>query len=306
MRIRIWNAFASNNSGSYVIVGTFPSKELAAEVAAEWRTLIADHSTWREANEDEIKSASPLAAYAKQLGLTYADEVYSDDWPAYGAEPEAWATDHQVFVYADYTVTMPRVIGQALYARGGRIDSELNHSHHPLIATFELYFEDRTDVRVQQLVDRLHDDALTSLHVPWLKPVWRVGRPGYEPDLFVAAVFTDLTAGFAAVAAATPEMRSVRVRLAEAHTYSDELAHFRPCTPPTTRALVDVVLEGTGPARTGLAKFVADIRKLGLAESQLRIQNVPVTIVEAVLPARGEQIATELRAQGATVVVRPS
>ncbi len=307
MRVRIWNAFASNNSGSYVIVGRFPTEALAAEVAAEWRTVVTDHTTWRAANEDKLTSESPLASYAKQLGLTYADKAYSDDWPQHSGAPEAWAIGHQVFVYSDYTVTMPSVIGQALYARGGRVDTELDHSHHALVVTFEIYFPRETpDVpaRVQQLVDRLHDDALTTLRVPWHEPAWRSSTGVFgEPDLVVGAVFTDLAAGFAAVATATRGLR-VRARIAEAHGHVDQLGHLRPSTPPTLRELVDVVLVDTGPARTGLAKYVDAIRTLGLAEAQLRIQHVPVTIVESVTPARGDEIAIELRAQGATVELR--
>ncbi len=34
----MWNAFASNNSGSYSIVGSFPSAERAEQVAAELLT----------------------------------------------------------------------------------------------------------------------------------------------------------------------------------------------------------------------------------------------------------------------------
>ena len=50
MRIRIWNAYASNNSGSYTIVGRFESDESAAKLAAELLAVVKAQSAWAAAN----------------------------------------------------------------------------------------------------------------------------------------------------------------------------------------------------------------------------------------------------------------
>jgi hypothetical protein len=250
MRIRTWNAFASNNSGSYVIVGSFPTAALASDVVAELREVALAHSAWLDAHPEGESAGSPLAAYATKLGLGY--EPSYDDWPQYSdGPPSVWCIDHQVFVYSDYTVTMPRVIGHALYARGGRVETEIDHAHHPIVATFEVYFpwqtRDRTDVpaRVQELVDALcaDDGALVAHRVPYQAPAWQGTTaergPGFgEPDLIIGAVFDQLAAGFTAVAAAVASVGAkLRVRVTEAlHDRSvDALAPLRPCIPPPTR-----------------------------------------------------------------------
>lgn len=244
MRIRAWNAFASNNSGSYVIVGSFPTAELASEVAAELQDVATAHSAWYELHDES--SQSPLDAYATKLGLSY--EPKYDDWPQYsGKPPSAWAIDTQVFVHSDYTVTMPRVIGHALYTRGGRVETEIDHAHHPLLATLEVWFpwkvRDRSDVPplVQNLVDELCGDggtlaALSADHQPVAWQGRTAGRPldFGAPDLLIGAVFKDLAAGFKAVSvAAASAGASVRVRVAEAlhDRGTDALAMLRPCIP---------------------------------------------------------------------------
>lgn len=323
MRIRIWNAFASNNSGSYVIVGSFPTEALAAEVAAELRELAIAQSAWKgKYDQPEQPQPSPLAAYAAKLGLAY-EEGY-DEWPEYShrAHPEAWAVGHQVFLYADYTVTMPRVIGQAVYARGGRVETELDHAHHPIVAMFEIRFpwqtREKMDVpaRVQELVDALcaDDGALVASSVPFQAPAWQGATarlsPGFgEADLLVGAVFEDLATGFAAVSAAVAAVgATVRVRVSEAHHDRDvdALAVLRPCAPTTTRKLFDVVLEDTGPGLTGLAKVVAEIRGVSVSAAERRIQELPTVILETVTPTHAEKVAARLRAEEAAVTVRPS
>ncbi len=322
MRIRVWTAFASNNSGSYVIVGSFPSAELAAEVAGELRDVVGAHHAWKTAEgQPRDPGPSPLAVYATALGVTHTDEADSDDWLQYSQQgaPGVWAIGHQVFVYCDYTVTMPRAFGHVFYARGGRVDTELDHAHHPIVATFEIYFPWPTpEVEaipgdVQRIVDALcaDDGALVAHRVPWQAPVWRgttADKPAAfgEGDLLVAAVFDDLAAGFAGVQAAAAAVGAlVRVRVAEAHGEhgADALAHLRPCVPPTTRPLVDVVLDAVGPARTGLAKHLTAV---GVVDEQARMQTVPLVVLEAVSVAQAEAAATALRAEGATVRIRAS
>src|SRR5690606_37887446 len=140
MRIRMWNAFASNNSGSYSIVGSFPSAERAEQVAAELLPVIQAHSEWMNtrprwdepARED---SPSPLEQWVVEQGLQWSGPS-SEEWPEYSDEnvPSVIAAGSQVLIHEDYTVSMPKVFGEYFYRRGGRVDIELNHTHHPLIA----------------------------------------------------------------------------------------------------------------------------------------------------------------------------
>ena len=278
MTIKIWNAFASNNSGSYVIVGSFPSEALAAEVAAELLEVASAESAWLEKEE----GPSPLDLLADKIGAPR--EERGDAWPEHSnsAHPDVFAIGHQVFVHSDYTVTMPRLLGHAMYARGGRVQTELNHAHRAIIATFECWFhwqkrgELDVPARVQAIVDALcaPDGALALPQRAEFPAAWRgvvAGEPPFgEADLVIAAAFQDLPAGFLAVqAAAKAQGAGVRVLVAEA--VGDPMAHLRPCAPPTVHALVDVWLEEIGLAPTNLTKVVARERHIGYGPARALI-----------------------------------
>lgn len=242
MRIHAWNAFASNNSGSYVIVGRFPTDALATEVAAELRDVVVAHSAWLATHDRPEAPPSPLTTYAASLALAYEPDW--EEWPQYSgqASPEVFAVGPQVFVYSDYTVSMPAVLGRAMYARGGRVDTELDHAHHPIVATFEIYFpwktRDKVDIpaSVQRVIDELHG-TLAGLCIQ--PPAWQGATPDQaskfmDADLLFGAVFTDLVKGFAAVNTAVTRVGAVlRVRISEAlHDRDvDALAMLRPCRP---------------------------------------------------------------------------
>jgi hypothetical protein len=68
MQIHIWNAFASNNSGSYTIVGAFPTEAAAAQVAAELLPIMAAQTQWFE---DRAPAPSPLAQLVKKSGIDW-------------------------------------------------------------------------------------------------------------------------------------------------------------------------------------------------------------------------------------------
>jgi hypothetical protein len=259
MRIRIWTAFASNNSGSYVIVGNFPSEALAAEVAAELLDVAQRHSRWRDAHAYRSSAdappppSSPLAELAVRHAIVWEDKVYDDDWPEHSGKdhPAVWAIGHQVFVHSSYTVSMPSLLGHVMYARGGRVATEIVHAHHPLVAVFEIGFcwQEREEIdvpaRVRDIIDTLcADDGALSLHGRrGHPPAWRGVVEGAEPgfgesDLVVGAVFDDLAAGFAGVAAAAQAHGAgLRVSVFEAYGEGDPLAFLRPCLPPQRQTL---------------------------------------------------------------------
>lgn len=236
MRIRIWNAFASNNSGSYVIVGRFPRGERAVRFADELRAVVAAESTWRM--EAAHVAPSPLAAYAARHGI---GEITWDDWPYFSdmPHPAVWAAGNQVFVYSDYTSDMPATLGHLMYVHGGRVETELVHTHHPIAATFAIYADDDALARVQAIVNALAGPggALTTLemHHP---PAWR-GRSDPDehpdPDLVLGACFDDICAGFTAVATACAAVDTkLDVRVAECIEGVDPFAHLRPSSPAPT------------------------------------------------------------------------
>jgi len=237
MRIRIWNAFASNNSGSYVIVGSFPTAALASEVANELLVVAKEHTDWSDTREPNV---SPLAAYAARNGIPNVT-IADDEWPQYSSKdgPAVWAIGHQVFLHADYTVSISPVIGHLIYVRGGRVETELNHAHHAIAATFEIWFpwqkRDEMDVpaRVQDIVDALCAEGGAFALEMKGAPAWRSGTDKFgEPALTIGATFDDLQAGFSRVAAACASVGAdVNVRVSESPSEGDPFAHLRPTRP---------------------------------------------------------------------------
>jgi hypothetical protein len=321
MRIRIWNAFASNNSGSYTIVGSFPTRELASEIAAELAELMSAHTAWLEVETGKrrypLEGESPLQAFVKKHDLTWhANMGATDDWPRYGGQdgnvPKAFAVGHEVVIHHDFTVTMPRVFGEYFYARGGRVSLELDHAHHPIVGLVELWVpsEEREGVdipaKVSAILEELNaDDGPLVTHVPhWHQPAWQVEERFGEFDLTVGAVFDDLLRGFTAVEriAAAHGLRA-QVRLFEAFGKADSLAFLRPSWPPLRRRLCSVVLEAAGkpaPLRDALEVLLHDDD----AAVTKVLASVPVTVMSGLVRARAEKAAALLREAGATVVIQ--
>jgi hypothetical protein len=240
MRIRVWNAFASNNSGSYTIVGRFESDEAAAGAAAELVALVKAQSAWLAANRT---GPSPLEEFAARNGFSSYEGMGSgDDWPEYSQQehPDVWTVGRQLFLYSDYQVWMPRTFGELIYARGGRVEYEANHAHHAMAAFFEIYWpwQGKTPEKVAAGVDRvlraLHDDARffdnQSEGAPY--HAWRAGTQWGEPDLRIGAVFANLVSGFAAVDAAVRAAGAqLNVRLYESLAEDDPFPFLRPSQP---------------------------------------------------------------------------
>jgi hypothetical protein len=202
MRIRIWNAFASNNSGSYTIVGQFPSPELAREITIELAPLIAEHTAWVDADAREL--TSPLESFAIQHELTLES---IEEWPQYGGKnsPEIIAIDHQVIIHHDYTATMPAAFGHYFYKRGGRVSVELNHSHTYIVCVFNVWWAWDSPMREksaelsEKIIEQLTspEGTLTTTSDPNVAPAWSYVQEWYQ--LSIGAVFSDLIAGVAGV-----------------------------------------------------------------------------------------------------------
>ena len=238
MKVRVWSSFASNNSGSYSLVGSFKDGAVAASVAAELARLCAEHDAWLDAPGE---TPSPLDTFITAHGLWKLPEDQS--WPEHGPAPSVAAVGHQVLVHVPYTVSMPPTLGQLIYARGGRVELELDHSHNPVVAEVGMWWPYQLDKEakaasialvLRELADSSELRALLS--APRAEDTttaellaWHQSDNWLESPITVGAVFGEqLIEGVRALAAlAAKHGGGHHLRLYEAFRNDDPLAHLR-------------------------------------------------------------------------------
>jgi ribosomal protein L7/L12 len=320
MKIHLWNAFASNNSGSYTIVGSFPSEELASAIATELSVLMREHTDWLDSRTGAVTAEeadnSPLANFLRLHGLrTSSDGVC--DWPQYGTDntPQAFAIDSKVIIHHEYTVTLPREFGEYFYSKGGRVEQELNHSHNPIVAICEIWQpwqqrqnEEQAGVNGSQLIESLcQPDGAFVRHSRQGRyaPAWRAGDGLNSADLTIGAVFDDLPAGFAAVNKVAREMSyKTYVKVFEAFDEeADPLAFLRPSSPPVKRGHYTVALTDKGLVPAEVVKVIEQLLKVTRPRAREILDAAPVVLLFDVFPEEAEAAANSLRKAGAKVEV---
>jgi len=305
MRVRIWNAYASNNSGSYTIVGSLPSQEIAHEVAAELAAMIEAHTGWLAAERRE--AGSPLAAFCKAHGLTESrGDGEWDGWPDYNDHnpPRVTAIGSQVIVHHEFTLSLPPVFGEYFYKRGGRVDNEENHAHHPIVTVATLWWPNgQGEIELPRLVEAFAapDERLAQFQSATWPTAWQVGSHG--PTLTAGIIFADLIAGVSALnEIARRHDAQIQVRLYEAPSDKhDPLIHMRPSSPPPAVPRFDLVVVGAGDNRPRFIAMVSEA--LGLQEWSLRQQllKLPRTVACGLSAPRAEGAAALLRRAGAVI-----
>lgn len=322
MKIKIWNAFASNNSGSYTIVGSFAKNEIAEEVAAELLLMAQAHSKWLEAAEAQgdfsNSSESPIERFSKKHGLENFGEAINDDfWPQYSDDitPKIFAIENKVVIHHEYTVSMPRLFGHYFYKRGGRVDNEIDHAHHPIVALFELHVpwqeKQKENVNVKERAQRIIE-ALNAVDGPFAKfssnahysPGWRSGEGFGEADLTVGAIFDDLVNGFAAVKnIASSNGMKTHLKVFEAFNDADPLSFLRPPSPALSRGLRRVRLDGAGPTPKDVVKVIESLKRTTYENARKMLDAAPLELFYDLTPESAELIAEELRKARASVSV---
>lgn len=321
MKVRVWNAFASNNSGSYTIVGSFPNEDLATEVAEELATLMKAHTEWLEADSSgagKNATESPLSKFIQQHNLRSSRTDFFDDWPQYSDDntPKVVAVDAKVIIHHEYTVTLPREFGEYFFVRGGRVEHELDHAHNLIIALCEVWmlWSDRDGKNMPEKIQAVVED-LCEADGEFLKavsmrsrfaPAWRDGDGLHEPDLVVGAVFDDLIAGFAAVnRVARKHGFRTFAKVFEAVGESDPLAILRPTSPRPLRGLYAVRLEEKGFTPDEVVKVLEYALSVNRESARKTLDSAPVTILEGILPEQADEVAGWLRNSGAKAAVFP-
>ena len=323
MKIHVWNAFASNNSGSYTVVGAFNDAEAAARVAEELSQVSTAHEAWAQAGMQtgfgRAPRPSPLEDFVVRNGLgPPAESVTGHGSDDQADLPRVWAMGHQVFLHHPFTLSIPNLYGAFIYKRGGRVETTLEHTHHPLVSIFELRVPNAgragqdIPARAAALLEALYagDGPLVRFvpaepHVAWRA---RGAKDPMGPDLTVGVAFTDLVAGFAAVDAIAREHGfQFRVSLFEPwREDTDPLAFLRPSSPPLKQPRYDVVLTDAGVTPMEVTKLIADLRQEHENAVRMLRHALPAVLVRLRPQGVAEAMASRLRRQGATVELRPS
>lgn len=316
MKVRVWNAYASNNSGSYTIVGVLPSAEVARETADELAAMVAAHTAWldRRQPRDADSDRSPLGEFCSKHGLTWsAGRGTWDDWPQYSDDnrPRVAAVGTQVIVHHEYTVSLPPTFGEFFYKKGGRVEHEEEHAHHSIVALATFWWgwteaKAKREEQCSRLVAALTaDDGPLAKGAPSSWPsAWQVGGdPFGEAPLTVGAIFDDVIEGVAALhSAGEAHGAKMKVRLYEAPDEPhDPLAHLRPSRPAPRVARFDVVVIHPGDNRAVLVTALCDA--LGGYEQDWheRLMHPPLTVGRSLSAPRAEAVAASLRGAGAIV-----
>jgi hypothetical protein len=295
MRIRLFNAFASNNSGSYTIVGSFESVERAEDVAAVLSRVCAEHTAWESSDARSVDPSceSPLDRFAAENGLTERGAGRDDDWPHWEPPPAVCAAGRFVLLYVQQTVTMPRLFGEYFYRREGRVQTELVHAHEDIIAHFTFFTEGArrwsdADVPTTLLALRarldevlpplLADERGTGEDRAVIEPEYSTGSRAME----LSVVFHDLVEGAAAVSAACRALGvTVWLRVEESPARRDPLAalrgqRFEPWGP------YRVFLWALGEDPMRATKVVRDALQCSLADATAAIANLPCELLVGV------------------------
>ncbi len=243
MKIQLWNAFASNNSGSYTIVGAFREAGLAARAAELLTPVLAAHTQWHGSEANPPIAESPLAIFARAQGVD--EDSVDSEWPMYGESniPQVAALEWQLLIHHSYTASMPRFFGAWIYALGGRVTCEIDHAHAPLVFSHELWLPwDNLgeEKRAQALVDfsrALAEPTAAFRTFLGDPPQARVVASAHG-GVRLLAIYEDVVGGCDAVRAlATGHGMNMRIEIREADDAQDPLTGWPPApasSPPAT------------------------------------------------------------------------
>jgi len=212
-----------------------------------------------------------------------------------------------VVVHAPYTVTLPTVFGELFYARGGRVDVEIDHAHEPLAVEFTWHPKGMNygDPRVEPALDafealvRPELDALVARPEydkrPPVAPAWHRGFWGQR---HLSVVFADLIAGVKAVQAIADACgMNLSLRLTECpDEVEDPFALLR--LPKASHGLHRVILWSEGPRRVAAMKALREVMACGLDEAKAALERLPGEVLVDVSEREAESAATVLRGAG--------
>jgi hypothetical protein len=122
MRIRWFRAFASNNSGAYVLLGRFRDLAVAEASARELNEALAAHDAWASALAPAT-GTSPFMTFAEKHGLPMQHGRVP--WEE-GMRCEVLG---QQVLLESYAAEMPSAFVAWIAKHGGHVETEIIHAH---------------------------------------------------------------------------------------------------------------------------------------------------------------------------------
>lgn len=135
MRVRLFRAWASNNSGAYVLLGRFHHAAVAASVASTLNEALAAHDAW-VLSRPPSKGDSPFMAFAQAHGLPM-----QDGWVPWTHGMRCEVLDTQVLLDG-YAAEMPSAFVAFVAKHRGHVESEIIHAHGAVIVRVNLWMKD--------------------------------------------------------------------------------------------------------------------------------------------------------------------
>jgi ribosomal protein L7/L12 len=307
VKTRIIQAFSGNNSGAYVLVGTFHEVERASALAGELAHVFEQQAAWL--NAKDRAASTPLHDYAASQGIEASEQVGAgQDWPEYGELPSVIASGGQLLVFVDYAVTFPSFLGELVYKRGGRVAVELDHSHHPIVIVHEIWKHGgwtdaaATEAALSAFRMSVDSDALAPLYEHATPK--HAGPPilsgGFWPGMLrLVHAPADVAAAVRLVGElATSHGLTSRFSLFEAPMdEKDPLRSYR--TFSNARGDHQVILWKPSVTVADTVRAVRSVTGLGLSEATELVQRAPIEVVLHVSQHDAQTAFDALRAVGA-------
>ena len=320
MRIRFFRAWASNNSGAYLLLGRFAEVTTAEEVARSLNETLAEHDAW--VNRDpRPEGPSPFMAFAEKHGLPMQMA-----WVTWEDGMRCEVLGSQVLMEG-YANDMPSTFVAWVAKHGGHVEAEIVHAHGATVLQVEMHTvggwkkENREASRaaLARFVDRVRaDPEVQATLVPKRRgdPPREVHAvPSEAPHRLLLAPTRVTQASKAIRDAAREEGVVVRFSVSEwIHDIGDPAAVM---AAPVDDAWFDVVVEDPGPTPELL--IAAMTEKLGMRAGvpEYYLSNRPVRRTGLPRPwprafgqpgsrAHCEEMLAVLLAHGATAAIRPT
>jgi|GEM_PF-791166 len=309
MRIRFFRAWASNNSGAYVLLGRFRDVAVAEAAARELNQMLAVQDAWTETEPNAVGTA-PSKVFADRHGLSF-----ETGWPSWRRGMRCEVLGNQVLLEGHAAYMPPMFVGW-IAKHGGHVETEIVHAHGAIIVRGHAWVRNGSrpesrDAAAQTLgsfAERVRDDpeVVAALAPPrWGKAGRAVHVTSEGPSIDIVLAPHEVTRATKAIRALA-DAEGVQLNL---HVFEWIDAQLDPAALVAAAAgtpSYDVMLGDPGPTPERVSTAIVETTNLDpeLAEAYVRDRPHPRTGAPPVWPRAIAQRVTEAHAQALLSAIR--